>query len=123
MQSKSLIYVGLSLLLLPRTGLADSQPPPDKEPARELKPSVSINEAKAFKGYTLVAPLNSTKTHIVDMDGRIVHTWESASTPALIPHLLDNGNLLRGISYGTSPSQARINARITTSRVCPMAMC
>jgi hypothetical protein len=39
------------------------------------------NDSKAFPGYTLVAPLFSTKTHLIDMQGRSVRTWESDHTP------------------------------------------
>jgi hypothetical protein len=61
---------------------------------------VSINDPKALKGYTLVAPMNSTKTYLIDMDGRVVKTWESDCTPALSAYLLDNGHLLRPGSLG-----------------------
>src|SRR5262249_46613532 len=73
----------------------DKEVPKVKEAKKEAKAGVSINDPKAFVGYTLVAPLNSRKTHLIDMDGRVVHTWTSDCTPALIPYLLDNGNLLR----------------------------
>jgi hypothetical protein len=66
-----------------------------KEPKKAAKPAVSINDPKAFPGYTLVAPLNSRTTHLIDMDGRVVHSWTTDCTPALVPYLLDNGNLLR----------------------------
>ncbi len=39
-----------------------------------------LAEPKAFPGYTLVAPLLSTRTHLVDMQGRAVRTWESQYT-------------------------------------------
>jgi hypothetical protein len=45
------------------------------------KPGVSINDEKALKGYTLVAPLNSTKVHLIDREGRVVKTWETGVTP------------------------------------------
>jgi hypothetical protein len=68
---------------------------PKKEAKKDAKPGVSINDPKAFNGYTLVAPLNSRATYLIDMEGRVVHTWTTDCTPALIPYLLDNGNLLR----------------------------
>jgi hypothetical protein len=73
------------------TGWANSQPPKGKQG----KPGVSTNDPKAFKGYTLVAPMNSTKTHLIDMEGRVVHTWTTDCYPACTAYLLDNGNLLR----------------------------
>jgi hypothetical protein len=67
------------------------------EPAKKAaaKTGLLVNDAKAFQGYTLIAPLKSTKTYLLDMQGRIVRTWESDCTPAHCGYLLENGNLLR----------------------------
>jgi Spy/CpxP family protein refolding chaperone len=88
----------------------DSKPKPakDKEEAQkkeEPKPAsvklgMSINEPKAFQGYTLIAPLESSKTYLLDMQGKQVRTWESDCAPALFPMLLENGHLLRPGSIG-----------------------
>ena len=56
---------------------------------------LQLNEPGAFQGYTLVAPLNSTKTWLIDMEGRVVHTWESKYTAGQDAYLLENGHLLR----------------------------
>lgn len=53
------------------------------------------NESGAYAGYTLISPLQSTSTFLIDMSGRVVKTWETDSTPASIAYLLDSGNLLR----------------------------
>ena len=82
---------------------AKGQPPGDdgspKGP-KQAKLGVSVNDPKAFQGYTLVAPMNSTKTRLIDMNGRVVHTWDCDCTPALSAYLLENGNLLRPGSMG-----------------------
>ena len=52
-------------------------------------------EPKPFQGYTLVAPLLSTKTYLIDMEGRPVRTWSSDYTAGQVAYLLDNGHLLR----------------------------
>jgi hypothetical protein len=57
--------------------------------------TVSRNDSRALRGYTLVAPMFSTSSHLIDMDGRIVHTWDCNYAPALSTYLLDNGHLLR----------------------------
>jgi hypothetical protein len=54
-----------------------------------------LNEPRAFPGYTLVAPLLSTKTYLIDMQGRVVRTWESNYTAGQEAYLLENGHLLR----------------------------
>ena len=59
------------------------------------KGGLAVNDAKAFQGYTLIAPITSTSTYLIDMDGRVVRTWESDCTPALSATLLENGHLLR----------------------------
>jgi hypothetical protein len=50
---------------------------------------------KPFPGYTLVAPLLSTKTYLIDMQGRAVRTWESQYTAGQAALMLENGHLLR----------------------------
>src|SRR4051812_46940904 len=53
------------------------------------------NEPTAFAGYTLVAPLLSKKTYLVDMRSRVVRTWESDYTAGQDAYLLEDGHLLR----------------------------
>jgi hypothetical protein len=74
--------------------------PKKEEPKPPVKLGLSINSPKALQGYTLLAPLESTKTYLLDMQGQVVQTWESDCTPALFPLLLPNGNLLRPGSIG-----------------------
>jgi hypothetical protein len=68
----------------------------DGRPPRE-KPKVGVllNEPRAFQGYTLLFPLQSTKTYLLDMQGRVVRTWESKYTAGQDAYLLENGHLLR----------------------------
>jgi hypothetical protein len=54
-----------------------------------------INESGSFGGYTLIAPMNSTSTYLIDTDGRVVHEWKSKYAPALSAFLLEDGHLLR----------------------------
>ena len=54
-----------------------------------------INDPKAFQGYTLVAPLNATKSYLIDMQGRVVRAWESKYTAGQEAYFLENGHLLR----------------------------
>jgi len=75
----------LTLALL----LAPLPAPQDDEP-RGLR----VNAAGAFDGYTLVAPLNSTITYLIDMDGEVAHQWSTDSSPGS-NYLLEDGSLLR----------------------------
>ena len=68
-----------------------AEPPPPNDgnsvngPAAraEVKLGLSMNEPGAFQGYTLVAPMMSTTTYLIDMEGRVVHTWQSDHPPAI----------------------------------------
>lgn len=80
---------------------ADSpQPGQDAAKAPPVKVGLVAHETRAFPGYNLMAPLNSSRTFLFDNDGRVVRTWESDSSPALCAYLLDNGHVLRGGSIG-----------------------
>jgi hypothetical protein len=70
---------------------------PSKQPAARV--GLSINDPKAFQGYTLFAPLHSRKTYLLDMQGKVVRTWESDCAPALSAYLLENGHMLRAAEH------------------------
>jgi hypothetical protein len=78
----------------------NAQAPPDAAQPSTPKLGLSINDPKAFPGYTLLAGLTSTKTCLIDMQGRVVRTWESNCTPGSGAYLLENGHLLRPGALG-----------------------
>lgn len=51
---------------------------------------------EATPGYVFFSPLLSTTTYMVNLDGEVVHTWESQYGPSGFVYLKENGNLLRG---------------------------
>src|SRR5262245_36753241 len=57
--------------------------------------SKPLREPRPFPGYTLVAPLLSTRTYLVDMQGRVVHKWDSDYAAGQTAYLLENGHLIR----------------------------
>lgn len=57
-------------------------------------------DARAFEGYTLFAPLQSTSTYLIDLNAQIVHEWTSDYTPGNAVYLLEDGTLLRTGSVG-----------------------
>ena len=77
-------------------GAASAQAPSDeaKPEGRSLNGLV-LREKGAFDGYTLFAPLTETTTYLIDMDGRVVHTWPSKYKPGDSVYLLKGGTLLR----------------------------
>jgi len=52
------------------------------------------NDERACPGYTLLAPISSTTTYLIDMGGEAVHTWDSVVTAGNAVYLLENGHLL-----------------------------
>ena len=71
----------------------------DSKPA-PVKLGLLINDPKALQGYTLISPFDSSKTFLLDMQGRVVRSWETGCPPALSAFLLDNGHLMRPGSIG-----------------------
>jgi hypothetical protein len=59
------------------------------------KAGLLLNDSRAFPGYTLLAPLAHSKTYLIDMESKVVKTWESDCGPGLSAYLLENGHLLR----------------------------
>ncbi len=64
-----------------------------------VKVGLQVNTARAFQGYTLFSPLNSTRVYLIDMEGKVAHTWVGGARPAGCGYLLPNGNLLRPCLY------------------------
>jgi Spy/CpxP family protein refolding chaperone len=77
----------------------DKKAEPAKPPAPKL--GLSVNDPRAFQGYSLIAPLTGTTTYLLDMQGKVVRSWESDCSPALMAYLLPNGHLLRPGSLGS----------------------
>lgn len=73
----------------------DAAPP--AEPVR--KTGLIQNSPDSFKGYTLLNPMMSSTTYLIDNEGRIVHQW-NCDTPGMAAYLLPNGHLLRACSSG-----------------------
>lgn len=56
-------------------------------------------DSTSYDGYTLLAPLQSNMTYLIDNYGRVVHTWESNHSPGMSAYLLEDGSILRAVSY------------------------
>ncbi len=62
--------------------------------AQDRTVGVLLNTDDAFAGYTLFSGLRSKTTYLIDMEGRIVRSWESGYTPGDAVYLLEDGHLL-----------------------------
>lgn len=67
---------------------------PDDAPPERLTGLVR-SEPGASPGVTLFCPLPSKTTYLIDMEGRVVHRWESEVDGVGVAYLLDDGRLLR----------------------------
>lgn len=62
----------------------------------ELNENIVVYEDDIYDAYTLLSPLGSTNSFLINNEGFVVHKWESDTT-ALIAYLTDEGNLIRAL--------------------------
>ncbi|MCK5743917.1 MAG: aryl-sulfate sulfotransferase [Caldisericia bacterium] len=77
----------------------------NKQETGLIKNKAGLNSQGAFEGYTLFAPLSTTNTYLINMEGETIHTWEGGANPGNSVYLLENGNLLRTESSRTKGNQ------------------
>lgn len=53
------------------------------------------SDAGSSSGLTLIAPIATSTTYLIDDFGEVKHQWENSSSPGLSAYLLPSGNLLR----------------------------
>jgi hypothetical protein len=53
------------------------------------------NDSGSYNGYTLLAPVRSTETYLINNCGQVINEWSSTYTAGAAVYLLENGNLLR----------------------------
>ena len=80
----------------PTGGPADTTEEPADAAAAEPR-GLRTNTPEASGGYVLFNPNRSLTSYLVDLEGRVVHTWQSDYSPGGGAYLLDNGHLLRGV--------------------------
>ena len=64
---------------------------------------INHDAANSYQGYTLFAPITSTTTYLINNEGQVVKTWQSAYGPGQAVMLLEDGSLLR---TAAPPSQS-----------------
>lgn len=63
--------------------------------AQDQTVGLFVCDSAAYDGYTLFSPMRATTTYLIDMYGRLVHSWENSYPPGNSVYLLQNGHLLR----------------------------
>ncbi len=98
----SLVLPLAFLALLAHPCLASLQ---DPQSAQAEKPvaGLRLRTDEASEGYTLICPLRSKTTLLLDMQGEVVHRWESEYAPGNSVYLQDNGRLLRACRLSDTP--------------------
>ncbi len=86
----------------------DADPEPASVPADDLagishSRGLQHRGPEATRGYVLFSPNLSDTTYLVDLDGRVVHTWKSEFSAAGGIYPLPNGNLLRSSRQPDNP--------------------
>jgi hypothetical protein len=74
-----------------KPGEKESRPPQ----RAAVKLGLTVSDPKAFQGYTLLNPMNTKTTYLIDVSGRVVKTWESKHNSMHAAYLLENGHLFR----------------------------
>ena len=55
-----------------------------------------LNTPEAFNGYTLLDPMGSTSTYVINNCGEVINTWASEYPSGGACYLLEDGSLVRG---------------------------
>ncbi len=83
--------------------------------AQEEQGVLYKDEAQISPGYTLISPLSSHETFLINADGESVHSWQAECKPGNCAYLLADGSLLRGGKVeetGDFPDQAGTGGRL-----------
>ena len=73
-------------------------------PNRQVVPGVNhFDKDRATPGFTLFTPLGLPNTYVIDMNGKVVHSWDLPSDVGNYAYLLENGNLLAALRTKEGP--------------------
>src|SRR5262249_54441497 len=73
----------------------DEPPKKGGPPAAKVKLGLAVNDPKASPGYVLLNRMNHKTTYLIDPEGRVVKSWESAHQSMHAAYLLEDGHLFR----------------------------
>lgn len=74
----------------------EQEEPGDDIGGLQMSRGLVINSSAATPGYILFCPLPSSTTYLINLEGMVVHTWESEFGPSGWLYLKENGHLVRG---------------------------
>ena len=70
---------------------------------KTMPSALQYNESNSYKGYTLFTPLGSKNIYLIDMKGKVVHSWNLPFQAGNHGELLPNGNLLYAAKVPRAP--------------------
>jgi hypothetical protein len=73
-------------------------------PPPAVKLGLSINEPGACPGYTLLNPMGHKTAYLLDLEGRVVKSWETQYNSMHPAYLLEDGHLFRVAAAGDEMS-------------------
>ena len=68
-----------------------------------IKGLTFYNTHRAYRGVTLVVPVDSRGAWLIDMMGKVVHNWDIGYNPGYYAELLPNGKLLYASKVDDGP--------------------
>ena len=71
-----------------------------------------LNAEASYNGYTLLDPMGSTSTYLINNCGEVVNTWSSDHNSGGACYLLEDGSLARGCRMGGAFTGGGIGGRI-----------
>lgn len=89
------LILGSSLAFAQAPPAGESSPPGEPRGEAPQERGLRARAEGAFDGFTLLAPLGSRTTYLLDIQGEVVHRWESEFMPGNSVYLLNDGSILR----------------------------
>ena len=84
--------------LVAQEGTAPEKAKAGAPPSAKL--GLILNDPKAFRGYTVLNPMNKKTAYLIDLEGRVVTIWESEHNSMHAAYLLEDGHLFRLAQLG-----------------------
>ena len=97
------LHVGLSVFVLSLCAIGRTQ---------TQTVGTLLNTPESFNGYTLLDPMGSTTTYLINNCGEVVNTWSGEHDAGGSCYLLDDGSLIRGCKVSGAFSGGGTGGRI-----------
>ena len=76
---------------------------------KDIKDDFKSLDSVGGEGFTLFSPLSTKTTYLIDIEGNVIHQWDSEYLPGNSAYLLNDGSIIRA---GRSTISAQTGGRI-----------